>query len=175
MTSGTSGVYVGPLDYGDLPEPKYMTTRKTSGASGPAPCHLRSLFMGTTFATDLDMDGNGQPNATATGDNLVNQNDEQAVTFPTFVAGQAAAVKVCVTNSTGATATLYGFIDWNNDGDFGDTGEADDHDRADGHGRLHHGHADLQRARERPDLPQPGRAFPPQHGHHPDGYGCPGR
>ena len=28
-----------------------------------------------------------------------------------------------MTNNTGATATLYGFIDWNNDGDFGGTGE----------------------------------------------------
>ncbi len=80
--------------------------------------------MGTTFASDIDMEGNGQPNTLATGDNLVNQGDEQAVTFPVFVAGQPAAVKVCVTNSTGVTATLYGFIDWNSDGDFGDTGEA---------------------------------------------------
>ena len=57
MTSGTNGVYVGPLDYGDLPEPKYNTTRKTTGASGPAHVISDSLFLGTTFTTDIDAEG----------------------------------------------------------------------------------------------------------------------
>lgn len=123
-TSGTSGVYIGPLDYGDLPEPKYLSTRKTSGQSGPAHVITSKLYIGTVFASDIDSEGNGQPNATATGDNIVNVNDEQGVTFPTFLAGQSANVTVKATNSTGKSATLYGFIDWNYDGDFADTGES---------------------------------------------------
>ncbi|MCO5183273.1 MAG: hypothetical protein M9965_04965 [Anaerolineae bacterium] len=118
-TSGTGGVYVGPLDYGDLPESAgYLTTRKTSGQSGPAHVISDQLFMGLTFATDIDAEGDGQPNATATGDNTVNLNDEQAVSFPTFMPGSSADVTVSVTNNTGTAATIYGFIDWNNDGDF---------------------------------------------------------
>ena len=84
MTSGTSAVYVSPLDYGDLPEPKYDTTRKTSGASGPAHAVSDKLFMGTNFATDIDSEGDGQPNILAEGDDIVDQNDEQAVSFPKF-------------------------------------------------------------------------------------------
>ncbi len=128
MTSGTSGVHGGPLDYGDLPEDlpgqTYITTRNISGASGPAHVITDTLFMGTNFATDIDSEGDGQPNATATGDNTVNLDDETAVTFPTFTPGQSANVTVSVTNNTGGDATLYGFIDWNKDGDFNDTGEA---------------------------------------------------
>ncbi|MGI9318975.1 MAG: C25 family cysteine peptidase, partial [bacterium] len=122
-TSGSSGVHVAPLDYGDLPETNYLTTRQTTGNSGPAHVITDDLFMGTNFATDIDAEGDGQPNATATGDDTVNQSDENAVTFPTFVQGQSADVTVSVTNNTGGNATLYGFIDWNGDGDFDDTGE----------------------------------------------------
>ena len=126
MTSGTAGVYVGPLDYGDLAEPKYNTTRKVTGTSGPGHVVTDSLFMGLNFATDIDSEGDGQPNATATGDDIVQGSqidDETAVTIPTLLAGQNAVFNVSVTNKTGGNATLYGFIDWNNDGDFADTGE----------------------------------------------------
>ena len=37
--------------------------------------------------------------------------------------GFPANVRVDATNSTGTAATLYGFIDWNDDGDFGDSNE----------------------------------------------------
>lgn len=123
-TSGSSGVYVGPLDHGDLPETKYLTTRQTTGDSGPAHVITDDLYMGTNFTTDIDAEGDGQPNATATGDQNVNKSDETAVTFPTFTIGQPANLTVSVTNNTGGDATLYGFIDWNGDGDFDDTGES---------------------------------------------------
>ena len=65
-----------------------------------------------------------EPNSTATGDDSNGvPNDEDGVTFPAFVPGQAGTVVVQATNTTSQNATVYGFIDFNGDGDFGDSGE----------------------------------------------------
>lgn len=106
-------------DYGDLPDSGAGVSSNNyetlSGSNGPSHTIVPGLFMGTT----VDIETNGQPNAAATGDG----SDEDGVTFPVFVPGQSAVVTVTATNSTGANAFIYGFIDWNGDGDFNDVGE----------------------------------------------------
>ncbi len=109
------------LDYGDLPDTgtgkgtgNYQTLNTDSGPSHTATA--TTLRLGATVDTEID----GQPNATATGDGA----DEDGISsMPVFNRGQAYTIPVSVFNNTGSTARIFGFIDWNNDGDFADAGE----------------------------------------------------
>jgi uncharacterized repeat protein (TIGR01451 family) len=112
-------------DWGDLPDgnavtsPNYNTD--STGTAGPSHVIIPGLRMGATVDAEMD----GQPNATATGDDITGTpDDEDSVVVPSFTAGSSAAITVTVVNTTGQNATLYGFIDFNGDGDFNDGGEA---------------------------------------------------
>ncbi|NJL75259.1 MAG: hypothetical protein HC892_09760 [Saprospiraceae bacterium] len=108
------------LDYGDLADSGDGTgagNYETQSANG-GPSHVidNNIKLGAT----IDSESDGQPSALADGDGA----DEDDVTFPTFVAGHSPIVTVSLMNMTGGNANLYGFIDFNNDGDFDDMGEA---------------------------------------------------
>ena len=62
------------LDYGDAPDPTYPTLRANDGAR-----HVvgSGLFMGAT----VDVEANGQPDATATGDDSDGNNDDDGITL----------------------------------------------------------------------------------------------
>ncbi|MCX6858548.1 MAG: putative Ig domain-containing protein, partial [Verrucomicrobia bacterium] len=62
-------------------------------------------------------------NATATGDDITGNDDEDGVTIPAMTAGAPATIPVTVTNNTGAAAFLNAWIDYNDNGVFGDAGE----------------------------------------------------
>lgn len=67
-----------------------------------------------------------EADAGANGDDTAGTDDEDGIAmFPMFYAGQQATVAVNVIDvlTDGSTATLYGFIDWNQDGDFLDANE----------------------------------------------------
>ena len=82
----------------------------------------------------MDAESNGQPDAEAGTDGVggddnnvtggvtgtcSGNDDEDGVTLITpLVAGNQACVSVTAVNSTGNPANLYGFIDYNGDGDF---------------------------------------------------------
>ena len=74
----------------------------------------------------VDMESNGQPNASATGDDSTSNaysDDEDGVTLPaTITAGGSATFTVRYVNEND-DARLYAFVDWNGDGDFEDTNE----------------------------------------------------
>ena len=119
-------------DYGDLPDTGAGTgagNYKTLLSDG-GPSHVIVSGLNLGAAGVVDADTGLLQNAGATLDDSTNTgfaDDEDGVaSFPTFKAGQSATVAVTVNNPAGGVgaATLYGFIDWNNDGDFGDTGEA---------------------------------------------------
>ena len=103
------------LDYGDLPEPPYAGVNDASHAI------TTELQIGSV----TDAETAAQPNATATGDDTTGApDDEDGFTAPAaIVAGQTVGFDVVVSNNTGSAATLYGFVDWNADGDFDDAGE----------------------------------------------------
>lgn len=76
----------------------------------------------------VDFEINGKEDNAAFADDTSNTgvaDDEDGVTnIPTFsVADASNSIQVSVTNTTGANATLYGYIDFNIDGDFLDAGE----------------------------------------------------
>lgn len=119
-------------DYGDLPDTgagtgagNYQTL-----ASDGGPVHIISTGLNIGAPDVVDAEDGTLQNATATADDNSNTgyaNDEDGVTsFPIFTRGQPATVNVTVNNPAGGIgdATLYGFIDWNADGDFDDAGEA---------------------------------------------------
>ncbi len=128
MTSGTSGVYVSPnpitqpQDFGDAPDPgtgtgvgNYNTRRRDNG-----PRHM--IVSGLTLGPVIDGDSGLLQDATATADDLTNLNDEDGLVNPSdlvLTSGQTnPQVRMRVTNTTGAVATLYGWIDYDRDGLF---------------------------------------------------------
>ncbi len=105
-------------DFGDLPSP-YKTTLADGG-----PRHTILPTDNPALGTVVDPETNGQPNATATGDDNTGTDDEDGVTLPaTFVAGHTYTITCTVSNATSGTANLSAWIDWNGDGDFADPGE----------------------------------------------------
>ncbi len=104
------------VDFGDAP------------ATYGNPSH--HLAAGPILGTDVDSEAGSQPSGTATGDDNANTDDETGVTFVgSILVGSTANVSVVVSfvgprgNGTGQTARLDAFLDFNNDGDFADTGE----------------------------------------------------
>lgn len=80
---------------------------------------LNTLKMGAL----LDGDAAGA-NAAATTDDLTGVDDEDGVSLPgSVLAGSSVTVGVNVNNTTGATAYLNAWIDWNNNGVLTDAGE----------------------------------------------------
>ncbi|MEM7134022.1 MAG: GEVED domain-containing protein [Chloroflexota bacterium] len=126
------------VDYGDLPDgnatnsPNYatlITTTVASGNAGPSHVIVDGLYLGSL----VDGESDGQPNITATGDDVVTGtvgagtgvgaggnagDDEDGITFPTFNLDQSATITATVVNTRGVDAYLYTFIDWNGDGTF---------------------------------------------------------
>lgn len=101
------------VDWGDAPDPTYPTLGANAGAS-----HV--IVPGMMLGALIDGEADGQPNATATGDDIAGVDDEDGVVFSTpLVAGAPASALV--------TASVPGFldawIDFNSDGDWSDPGE----------------------------------------------------
>ena len=125
-TGGTS-VAVGSRDFGDAPDGATGTAtgnyQTTGSDNGPSHTIVSGLKLGPV-APDAD-DGTLQ-NVAATADNTTGTDDEDGVTsFPTIstAAAQVITVPVTVTNTTSAAASLVGYIDFNKNGDFSDSGE----------------------------------------------------
>jgi hypothetical protein len=118
-------VKVAAFDWGDLPDgnannsPNYPTSAVNNGPS-------HQIVPGLGIGAVEDNETNGQPNSTASGDdNAGLVNDEDGVQIPAGIQqGQSIVITVTVLNATGSSATLYGFVDWNGDGDFADSGES---------------------------------------------------
>ncbi len=102
-----------PMDYGDADDGPYPTL---------LPNGARHLIDGVTFmGASVDSEYNGQPDATATGDDLAGSpDDEDGVTFVNpFVQGQTADIDIDVS----IDGFLNAWIDFNGNGDWADPGE----------------------------------------------------
>ena len=104
------------LDFGDAPDPSYPTLTASNGAR-----HI--LSTGPNLGAAVDAEPDGQPNATATGDDLagVTPNDEDGVAFTglPLVAGTTEPVDVTAT----AGGLLNAWLDFNDNGSWADPGE----------------------------------------------------
>jgi len=113
-------VLVGQADFGDAPDPlvatagEYPTLFANSG-----PFHLlgSGLFLGAA----VDAEANGQPDATATGDDLsgTTPDDEDGLTaLTTIVVTETVDTTASVVVTASAAGFLDGWIDWNFNGAF---------------------------------------------------------
>lgn len=82
-----------------------------------------TVVSGLRLGALVDTEYSPTKNASATGDDITGVDDEDAVTFPTLIAGALATIPVTVTNTTGAPAYLNAWIDFNNNGSINDAGE----------------------------------------------------
>lgn len=101
------------LDFGDAPDPGYPTLRASDGAY-----HVRDgiTFLGAFADGELD----GQPDADATGDDYEGVDDEDGLSFTSALDIDQVATMNAMASVTG---TLNGWIDFNADGDWMDSGE----------------------------------------------------
>jgi len=100
------------VDWGDAPDPTYPTLAANNGAG-----HV--LVPGLKLGSLIDAEGDGQPNATATGDDNANLADEDGVLLPLLVPGQVASATVTVTGS----GRLNAWIDFAADGSWAQPGD----------------------------------------------------
>ena len=112
-----------PRDFGDAPD--------GLAAPGPYPTYLANagafhrIVSGFCLGTSIDAELDGQPDSTATGDDIAGiPDDEDGVAFNgPLVPGGNASVTVTTTISTGTTAYLDGWIDFNGDGNWATPGD----------------------------------------------------
>ncbi|MBI3871297.1 MAG: tandem-95 repeat protein [Verrucomicrobia bacterium] len=106
------------LDWGDAPESgTSFHTLEASG--GPRHSVTNALMLGTK----VDAEADGQPNSTATGDDLTS-NDEDGVIIPTGIKpGDAIEIQVFVTMAPGSLAFVDAWADFNRNGSWADAGE----------------------------------------------------
>jgi uncharacterized repeat protein (TIGR01451 family) len=104
------------FDFGDAPDPTYPTLLASNGAR-----HVVLATGNPTLAGAVDTEPDGQPGATATGDDAAGADDEDGVTFPgTLVPGTDATVEL----TTGVTGGLVScWVDLDRNGSWGDAGE----------------------------------------------------
>jgi len=100
-------------EYGDAPDPPYLTKYYNLGAS--------HILDGVTYlGTWADGEPDGIPDLLARGDDNYQQNDEDGIVFP-------ATIHAGLTDTIQVTASVAGYfsgwIDFNADGDWADTGE----------------------------------------------------
>jgi hypothetical protein len=101
------------MDFGDAPDTPYPTLLANDGARHIV---VPGIYMGSL----IDPEGDGQPDATATGDDKALLDDEDGVVFlGQFISGQTTTVQVTVSTS----GYINAWIDYNADGDWADVGE----------------------------------------------------
>ncbi|MCG8427639.1 MAG: IPTL-CTERM sorting domain-containing protein [Chromatiales bacterium] len=112
--SGSEDIVVARLtaaDLGDAPDPGYPTLLVSDGP--------RHTLSGAILGGLRDEEADGQPTATANGDDSDGSNDDDGVSIPSLTVGQSATVTV---TASGA-GRLDAWIDFNADGDWADANE----------------------------------------------------
>ncbi|WP_169314572.1 SdrD B-like domain-containing protein [Thiothrix nivea] len=113
------------VDRGDAPISGTAPNGNNTNAYGEA---THTIVSSIQLGATIDADSVSQASTNADGDDTNGSDDEDSIsTFPVLTQGNTSysipAANISVTNTTGGNATLYGFIDFNGDGDFADAGE----------------------------------------------------
>lgn len=104
------------LDFGDAPDPSFPTLIANNGPRHlfPATALPPATALRVSIGSLIDAEANGLPNATATGDDTNNQDDEDGVSFSTPAGGGPNIIaQVSVTNAAGLNAQVCGWLDVN--------------------------------------------------------------
>jgi len=108
----SSYTFTQALDYGDAPISYGSASHDILFATG------NYVYMGAAVDNEIA----NQPSSDATGDDINGIDDEDGVTFPTFIHGNTVNISVVTVVSPGL-GVLNAWIDWNGDGDFGEANE----------------------------------------------------
>jgi len=104
------------FDFGDAPDVPFPTLAVNNGAR-------HTVVPGVRFGSFIDAESDGQPNGTATGDDInpaFLADDEDGIVWPPFmIVGRGYNIPVDVS----LPGFLYGWIDFTADGDWNDAGE----------------------------------------------------
>jgi len=110
-------------DFGDAPsatQSGFATSYPTLLANNGAFHKRSSLFLGASSDAEAD----GQPNATATGDDFLGSDDEDGIQFPvSLVIGSASATTASYVVIASGVGFVDAWIDFNRDGDWTDASE----------------------------------------------------
>lgn len=109
-------------DWGDLPDTSSMTTIQDYQTNGENDGPVHVITPGLSIGMTVDVEDGGQ----ASMDGLADGSDEDGFSFPSTLdinPGGTLTLPIDVINTTGTTAHLEIWIDWNGDGDFDDPGE----------------------------------------------------
>ncbi len=106
------GAAVAPIDFGDAPN-TYSTTLAQNGAR-------HTIIPGFHLGAGVDVESDGQPNSTATGDDTIGTDDEDGVVLPAaLLIGSLNNITVIAS----AAGRLDAWIDFNHNGNWSDPGE----------------------------------------------------
>ena len=115
----SSYTYVQAFDYGDAPssygEAVHEINLVQSGGS-----YQNYIYLGSR----VDQESSNQASDDGLGDENNDTDDEDGVVFPSLIPGNQVTIPVDVTVEDSGFGYLYGWIDWNRDGDFEDEGES---------------------------------------------------
>ncbi|MCB0184108.1 MAG: isopeptide-forming domain-containing fimbrial protein, partial [Caldilineaceae bacterium] len=105
-----------PGDWGDAPNTYATSKINPTSFEGPSHFITSTLYLGAL----VDDETNGQPNATATGDDVIGSpDDEDGITFLNpIVPRRVISTEVVVYNTSGTQAYLNGWLDFDGDGTF---------------------------------------------------------
>src|SRR4030095_13332749 len=113
MTSLVARLIVLDVDFGDAPAASYPTLRAQNGAR-------HAIIAGLHLGANIDAELDGQPDASANGDDATGGDDEDGVSFLSPVRpGQTASVEVVAS----ASGVLNAWIDFDGDGSWAGGGE----------------------------------------------------
>ena len=111
--SDSATVTITGTDWGDAPDPSYPTLLASNGAR-------HTIVAGFYLGAGVDAEADGQPDATATGDDGDGNDDEGGVVFTSaLVPGTSASVDV----TASLAGVLDAWIDFDGNGSWADAGE----------------------------------------------------
>ena len=116
LSSQTGLSYAGPASDGEVEDYQVVIDGYDFG-DAPYGDARHVVTSNVYLGFEIDAEAAGQPNADATGDDADGGDDEDGVTIPTLVQGQAATVRVEIGGNGGF---VLGWIDWNGNGVWGD-------------------------------------------------------
>lgn len=114
----SSYTIVQAFDHGDAPS-SYGEAKHEIYLHQPGGLYESYYYLGSS----VDPEDSYQASGDGLGDDISDTDDEDGVTFPSLVPGSQVTIPVVITIMEAGFGYLYGWIDWNQDGDFEDTGE----------------------------------------------------
>ena len=113
------------FDFGDLPDTNLVASANNYNTEFHHDGPYHQIIDGLAIGTIVDADSDAIPTAMSDGDDLDGVDDEDGIFFSNSnpSPGETITISIIATNTTGSTAHLEGWIDWNGNGDFTDAGE----------------------------------------------------